>query len=421
MEALAQDDHGFMARTDAQFRAFYDWSDNLLFDGMWFTGKTRVVAAKAYWLSARWPRNCVALVRKKRVDLTETLWAEFVKEIIEPFGDIPNKYIIESNKTRLYYKLSNGSEVFGAGLDSTGEVNKLASRQYGFIGVEEATEITEHDFDVKLGRCMRLPRVPFHQLMCITNPSHPAHFLNVRFITEKWDRYNRIQGTLLPDVPESYQVRLDQLKGVDRLRYRDGLWVAQEGAVYPYDPGKHLISMADLDRFEGWDSWNRVIGVDFGVDHPCVALFFAVSPSDVYYMYKEIYMTGRSPTVNAKQLKREIDKEGIEDRTIIYSDHEAGAFMTFREQGLHMNKAIKDRLAGQGSVFALFEDDRIFFVRDALIEKDQSQLLKGLPYRTVDEFPYYVWADRQKEDMVKIKDDGMDAMRYAVHSYRWFY
>ena len=410
--------HGFMAKTLAQEQAFLDSTDNLLFDGPWYTGKTRVVAAKAYLLGDYYHNNCIALVRKKRVDLKITLWREFVKEIIEP---LPSGYIIDSNKSELYYKLYNGTEFFGAGLDSTGDVNKLASRQYGFVGVEEATEITEEDFDEKIGRCMRLPSVPFHQVMCITNPSHPAHFLNKRFILEDWDRYNRIQGTLLPNVTESYLARLDMLTGVRRLRYRDGLWVAQEGAVYPYDPSKHLINMADLERYEGWQSWDRIIGVDFGVDHPFCALFFAKSPSDDWYMYKEIYMTGRSPTVNAKQLRAEIDKEGIADRVRIYSDHEAGAFLTFQEAGLYMTKAVKDRLAGQGSVYRLFEEGRIFFIRGALLEVDQGQVLRGLPTKTVDEFPHYVWKEGGKEDMVKVKDDGMDTMRYAVHSHRWCY
>ena len=410
--------HGFTPRTLVQKQAFEDTHDNLLFDGPWYTGKTYTIAAKAYFLGARYPRNCIALVRKKRVDLVDTLWREFKEEIIEP---LPDGCVIDSNKAKLYYKLRNGSEFFGVGLDSTGEVNKLASRQYGFVGIEEGSEITEHDYDVKIGRCMRLPYVPFHQVMAATNPSHPAHFLNQRFIVNPWDGYHRIQGTLLPDVAPSYKVRLEQLIGIDKLRYKDGLWVAQEGAVYPYDPSNHLISRADLERNEGWESWNRVIGVDFGVDHPFVALFWAVSPSDVWYMYKEIYMTGRSPNQNAKQLKAEIDKEGIEGRTIIYSDHEAGAFLTFQEHGLYMNKAKKDRLDGQGSVYQLFVEDRIFFVRGALLEKDQSQDLRALPTQTVDEFPEYVWTGTTKEDMVKIKDDGMDAMRYAIHSYRWRY
>jgi len=416
-------------KTAAQREVMACTARDLLNDGPWGTGKTNVAAAKAYmmgtggmdehgnWIGG-YPGNVIALVRKKRVDLKATLWKVFIDNFIDP---LPDGYVVKSNDTDLYRKMRNGTEYWGVGLDSTLDVNKLASREYGFIAVEEASEITEDDYDVKIGRCMRLPTVPFHQVLSITNPSHPSHFLNQRFMLEQWEGYQRIQGTLLPDLPESYHARLDQLTGVRRQRYKDGLWVAQEGAVYPYDPAKHLINMADLERYEGWQNWERVIGIDFGFDHPYVALFFAVSPSDVWYMYKEIYMTGRSPTQKAKQLRAEIDGEGIADNVMIYCDHDSEVVATFEEYGLEMNKAKKERLAGQGSVYDLFEEGRIFFVRNALVETDQGQILKGLPIQTVDEFPYYVWKEGGKEDMVKVKDDGMDAMRYAVHSHRWCY
>jgi len=410
----------FIPKTAPQLEVLDCLAGNVLHDGPWGSGKTHVGAAKAYTMGELYPGNVIALVRKKRVDLKATLWKVFIDKFIDP---LPDGYVVKSNDTDLYRKLRNGTEYWGVGLDSTLDVNKLASREYGFIAIEEAVELTEQDYDEKIGRCMRLPTVPFHQVLSLCNPGHPAHFLNKRFMLNKqeWDGYQRIQAELLPDLPASYYARLEQLKGVRRFRYKDGLWVAQEGAVYPYDPAKHLINMADLERYEGWQNWERVIGIDFGFDHPYVALFFAVSPSDVWYMYKEIYMTGRSPTQKAKQLRAEIDKEGIEDNTMIYCDHDSEVVATFEEYGLGMNKAKKERLAGQGSVYDLFEEGRIFFVRNALVEADQGQILKGLPIQTVDEFPYYVWKEGGKEDMVKIKDDGMDAMRYAVHSYRWCY
>ena len=400
-------------KNDAQKAVFENASPNLLNDGPWGTGKTHCGAMKALYLAVKHDNYLVGLIRKKRVHLEATLWNKFL-------SILPKELVVKSNDTKLYRKLWNGSEIYGLGLDSEEAVNLMDSREFAFVVIEEAKEINEGIFDTKIQRCMRA-KADFRQVLCLTNPGHPAHFLNQRFIVQDLKGYKRIQGEILPDLPPDYLERIDQLTGINRDRYKLGLWVAQEGAVYPYDPSKHLISMADLERNEGWHNWNRVIGVDFGVDHPFVAVFFAVSPSDEWYMYKEIYVTGRSPNVNAKQLKAEIDKEGIEGRTMIYSDHEAGAFLTFQEHGLYMNKAKKDRLAGQGSVYQLFEEGRIFFVRGALLEKDQSQDLRGLPIQTVDEFPEYVWADTTKEDMVKIKDDGMDAMRYAVHSYRWRY
>jgi hypothetical protein len=47
------------------------------------------------------------------------------------------------------------------------------------------------------------------------------------------------------------------------------------------------------------------------------------------------------------------------------------------------------------------------------VELDPRLQMEKKPMRTVDEFSFYIWASKAKEDMIKEKDDGMDTMRYA--------
>lgn len=412
-ESKVKGEREFIAKSEAQAAAFADASPTLLFHGPWATGKTHCGAAKAYFVGRVFSNNCVALVRKKRVDLVPTLWKKFIDQVLPP------SEVIRSNDSLLYRKISNGTEFWGCGLDSTKEVTKMASREYGFIVVEEAKEITEDDFETQIMRCLRLPGVPFHQAMLLSNPDAPAHWLYGRFFLQPPAGYRQIQGQILPDLPPAYYQRLEQLTGVFRLRFKDGKWVAAEGMVYPFDPTKHLLTMEMFTDRTGLlqipADWKRVLSVDFGFDHPLICQWWAISPDDIWYLYREIYMTNRLVSDHAKDIIRFCQHDGIEPKVIC--DHDAHGAAVLRSEGVKTINAKKDRLAGQQEVYAKFEHDQIYFIVGSLVELDQRLLMNRRPTCTVEEFPTYLWANRKtKEDMVKEKDDGMDAMRYAIYT-----
>lgn len=419
----------------AQHEAMLDKSLSLLFDGPWGSGKTHLGAGKGLAVGYDIPNNCIALVRKKRVDLEATLWKWFIDKILPP------EMVIDHNDAKLFRKITNGTEFHGVGLDSDKDVNKLASREYGLIIVEEAREISEDDFDEKILRCLRKPGIPFHQVVLLTNPDSPAHWIFKRFMLKRMDGYNRIKGTTLKHLlPKSYLQRLDQLTGIYRKRYRDGEWVAAEGMVYPFDPMRHIVKSFAIPY-----SWRRVMSIDFGFDHPFVAQWYAISPSDVWYMYREIYYSNRTVRNHAQQIKRFIQWD-IENalRTLeldmqegrinnarykekrdeiefnmnpsIICDHDAEDIATLNENGLRTRPAQKDRLAGQQAVYSKVENEQLYLFDDALVEVDQRLMMEGKPIRTADEYGTYVWVSKGKEDMVKEKDDGMDCQRYAIYT-----
>lgn len=391
----------FKPKTKAQKEAMESTNENLLFNGPWGSGKTHLGAAKAYALGALYHNNCIALVRKKRVDLKTTLWKKFVDKIL------PREVVIKSNDTDLFRSILNGTEFYGIGLDSIYDINKLASREYGLIVVEEASEITEEDFDKKIIRCMRLPNVPFHQVLLLTNPAAPSHFLYKRFYMEKWGGYKKVEGLILDDLPESYYRRVNQLTGVYRQRYKEGKWVSFEGLVYPFDPAKHII-----EPFKIPSDGTRVLAIDFGFDHPLCVQWWYISSDDKWYCYRQIYHSYRTVRAHAVDIKYYCEKDGIKPEAIC--DHDAEDMATLRENGIKTIPAKKDRLAGQQVVYDKFENNQIFFFKDSLVEKDQRLMMKNLPVRTEEEFGTYIWRGKVKEDMAKEKDHGMDTMRYAI-------
>jgi phage terminase large subunit len=107
---------------------------------------------------------------------------------------------------------------------------KIMSSEYDMIYVQEATELTEEDWESLTTR-LRNGIMPYQQLMADCNPSHPQHWLKLRC-----DR----GATLLlesrhednPSITPAYIAKLDALTGVMKLRLRYGRWAAAEGMVY---------------------------------------------------------------------------------------------------------------------------------------------------------------------------------------------
>ncbi|MBU2249146.1 MAG: terminase, partial [Gammaproteobacteria bacterium] len=77
-------------------------------------------------------------------------------------------------------------------------------------------------------------------------------------------------------------------------------------------------------------------------------------------------------------------------------------------------QAVKDRLAIAGD-----GKPRIFIMRGALVEEDESLAMARKPICTEQEVVAYAWPKTTdgrpiKEQPVKVDDHGMDAMRYMV-------
>lgn len=394
--------------TAEQKLALEDVSPDLLIWGQGGSGKTHTGACKGIIAAAKYPNNIVFYIRRKKVDLRTTLWKKFTELF-------PREYIVNQNENSMIYNLRNGTEIWGLGLDSITDVNKLASTECGTAIIEEATEIEEKYFDEKIKRAVRLPRVPFHQTILLCNPSAPSHWIYNKFFMNKQEGYKEIFCKTLPPpyLPQSFYNWLNNLTGVFAQRYREGKWVGFEGLVYPFDPQRHIIP-----RFEIPKEWTKILAIDFGfaVTHPFVCQWWAISPEEKWYRYREIYMSQRTVKTHSAEIKKFCEIDKIPPQAIC--DHDAEDRATLEENGIMVTPANKDRLAGQQTVFDKFEHGQIFFLEDSLVEPDVDRQIQKLPTMTEQEFGTYIWASKGKEDMIKNKDDGMDAMRYSMHTFK---
>jgi hypothetical protein len=372
------------------------------------------------------------MVRQVRDTLSSTALRTFDKFVInEQLAAGAVRYIGSSGREPARYVYSNGSQIWVAGMDKP---SKIMSTEFDMIYVQEATELRATGWEALTTRLGRLNTMPYAQIIADCNPDAPTHWLK--------QRANSGAATMLEsrhqDNPlfyddagrrtaagEAYMAKLDRLTGVNQLRLRDGLWVAAEGVIWKsFDPARHIV-----DRFDIPAEWPRVWSVDFGMVHPFVWQAWAVAPDGQLCRYREIHMTGRIVEDHARQIIGLVrpgaewngrSKEWIGGRWIeprpqkIICDHDAEDRATLKRYlGMATTPADKRVKQGLDAVERRFRDNRLFFLRDSLVEVDQELVDGRRPKVTEEEIGGYVWDDN-KEAPVKENDDGCDTTRYVV-------
>jgi phage terminase large subunit len=399
------------------------------------TGKSRACLEKLHIMMLLNPGARGLIARKAAVTLSSTAlvtWQRFVaKEAIE-VGDVV--YYGGSAQEPASYQYKNGSVVSIGGLD---KVSKIMSAEYDVVYVQEATELTENDWESITTR-LRNWRITFQQLIADCNPQSPEHWLKQRadngktLMLESRHEDNPILFTgdgVITDKGAAYISKLDALSGVRYQRLRLGRWVAAEGVIYEDWGQVHLtdgprVTTEHVDSSGIPMSWPRYWSVDFGYTNPFVCQFWAEDGDGRLWMYREIYHTHRTVDQHAKKIldlvRNEYDS-WIEPRPrSIVCDHDAEGRATLEDCiGQSTEPAHKSVLEGIESVqrrLRLQPDGqpRLFILRSALVERDQELADAGRPTCTMEELPAYVWSSKKKEQPHKEDDHGADAMRYVV-------
>lgn len=423
------------------------------------TGKSRACLEKLHFMCLLNGGMRALILRKTQRSLSSTGLVTFREKVAkEGIQHRVLRWFGGSTQEAAGYKYTNGSFVAVGGLD---DPLKIMSSEYDLIYIQEATEVTEDDWESCTSR-LRNGVVSFQQLLADCNPSHEKHWLNQRsqrgqtrmlhsrhednpqYFELLIDEQGREQHEITPAGRAYIEGVLDKLTGVRYLRLRKGIWAAAEGVVYEdYDPAIHLI---DLPTFPPetrlcsaglpWD-WPRYWVIDFGYTNPFVLQRWAEDPDGRLYRYAEIYRTQRLVEDHARDVMAQVTREGrAEDgqagRRVwtepepeaVICDHDAEGRATFEEHtGLPTRAADKTVAEGIQDVQVRWRvaDDgkpRMFLIRDARTSVDQSLVDRALPTCTEDEIPGYAWpqdvAPDKREHPVKENDHGCDDIRYLV-------
>lgn len=435
--------HSFAPR-GAAAQLFHCREPEVLISGPAGTGKSRACLEKLHLAALLNPGMRGLIVRKTQASLAGSAldtWRKAVTVLSDGSLDRNVWYYGGSSAEPAQYRYTNGSTVLLSGMDKS---SKIMSTEFDLIYVQEATELTEEDWNALVSR-LRNGVMSFQQIMADCNPQSEYHWLyqrclagQTRMLESRHEDnpvyFEAVDVTALDtvgpqylynptDAGKAYLAKLDNLTGLARLRLRDGKWVSAEGTVYDnFDTRVHLID----EMPPGWESWSRYWAVDFGYTNPFTLQCWAEDPDGRLYLYRELYHTQRLVADLADQILNLVteEKDGqrvwIEPKpSRIICDHDAEDRATFeRALGLPTvaaKKSVSDGIQAVQQRLRVQSDGkaRLYIRRNALVKRDQALADARKPTCLREEIPSYVW-DPRKEAPVKENDHGCDAMRYMV-------
>jgi len=223
--------------------------DEVLLTGPAGTGKSLACLHKLHLCASKYDGMRGLVVRKTLSSLTGTGLVTYRQRVLHLLDGVS---FFGGNKEKpAAYQYPNGSEIVVGGMD---KASKIMSTDYDMIYVQEATELSEDDWESLTTR-LRYGVMSYQQLIADCNPDKPTHWLKQRCeIGKALELPSRHEDNpRLHDgcdwTPEGYRYLrvLDNLTGARKERLRYGRWASAEGLVYDdYDAAVHLVSMRML-------------------------------------------------------------------------------------------------------------------------------------------------------------------------------
>ena len=239
------------------------------------------------------------------------------------------------------------------------------------------------------------------RILADTNPDNPEHWLKKEYIDKSSSNIRSFHFQLDDNVflSERYRTNIKESTPSGMFYDRDikGLWVSADGVVYQdFDASKHYIRSEDLPSLSKF-----YCGVDWGYEHWGSIVVIGETDDGTAFLIEE----------HAKQ-HEEIDywveiAKGIQERygsrVPFYCDSARPEHVArFRREHIEAFDGEKARLSGVESVAKRIKQDRLFVCRDK-VNKFPGEIYQ------------YVW-DEKKGEPIKLFDDVLDALRYAIYT-----
>lgn len=292
--------------------------------------------------------------------------------------------------------------------------------------LDEVALMPESFVEQAVGRCS----VEGARFWFNCNPAGPFHWFKTGWIDRRKERRLLYLHFTMEDnnsLSEATRERYRrQHSGIFYKRYILGLWCTAEGVIYdmfsrsvhvrempplPYARDRYGHVITDGDGAPVRVTPRRFVSCDYGTQNATVFLLWELHPEDgIWYCTREYYYSGRDSK------RQKTDKEYADDldawlsgdriEKVIVDPAAASFIAELRRRGYPVRKAKNDVLDGIRFVASLLSGAKICF----------SAGCEG----TLAEFPEYIWdrkaADRGEDKPVKVRDHGMDAVRYFCYT-----
>lgn len=307
----------------------------------------------------------------------------------------------------------NSIDVFGnkvylfGGSDCKSYESVRGFTAYGAF-LNEATTLHERFVKECITRCSGTGAKIFMD----TNPENPLHFVKTDYFDKSPQYLNNGQLNIisfdfkLTDNTALDPVYVESIKastpsGVFYDRDILGLWVNAEGVVYKdFNADKHIIHKKDLPHINNNLAMVRVFaGVDWGFGHKGAIVVAGIDKDNKVYVLEEYTKEGLLIDDWVRKAKEFIERYG---KITFYADPaRTEHIVRFRKENIKCLLANNNVRGGIETVSKLLVQDRLLLVKENMMD---------LPK----EFSLYVWG--KDEQPLKINDDAIDALRYAVYS-----
>ncbi len=346
----------------------------------------------------------------------------------------PTPIVKHGGEQPIFFEYWNGSRIYMNGLDNP---NNLLSDFFDAAFVNQA-ELIPFDkwLEVTARVSERAGTMPIAFLVADCNPSSPDHWIRHQTKNGKVEYfelsfrdnpeiYNQETGELT-EIGERRVSRLQNLEGLRYKRGYEGKWESAEGLVFDkFSPDIHIIDSFELDP-----NWKRFLSVDWGFRNPSSCIWWAESPEDRLYAYKEIYKTGLTRTDLIDMIEENCDDDDYIRYAAVDSADQDGV-EHLRRARLTVKEPKKSRIGQIDAIKQRLKVDKtgepsIFFFRDRMLHPPDEDLRQEYrPLDVTDEFLSCVYDENvtytdKDEESIKGDHHGIDSTAYLLLSLEQF-
>lgn len=358
------------------------------------SGKSHFVAQKVLLKVLQYKRKLL-VVRKVGNTLKDSVWSMFLKLLYQMPQVIKNV-----NKSEYTIELINGSVILFKGFDDPEKIKSIEG--ITDIVVEEASELTEDDFD-QLNLRLRA-KSGMLQIHLMFNPVSKANWVYKRFFANGTPEDTIIVHTTYKDNPHLPQEYIDSLLRLERTNpayykiYVLGDFATLDKLVFPVKTVR-LISPEEVASLPFW------IGLDFGYTNDPTAITWGRVDNN----HRKLYITGeytKTGMTNDMIAKTLMDL-GFAKERIIADSAEQKSIAEIRRQGiLRITGAVKGPDSVKNGIDRLQRYDIIIDERCSV---------------TIEEFDNYTWIKDKKtgeyiNQPIDTFNHHIDSIRYGTQN-----
>lgn len=349
-------------------------------------------------------------VRKSDITNRDSTFAELQGAIFRMFGESWDKYWKITNNPLMIECKVNGNQIIFRGVNDDKQREKLKSITFKRgkltdVWIEEATEITQNDFEIIDDRLRgELPQGQFYQMKLTFNPVSATHWIKKNFFDIQDDNVLTHSSNYLNNrfIDEAYKKRMERRKVVDPQGYRIyglGEWGEVGGLIL----SNYVVEEFDTDM----SRFDYVVNAqDFGYNHANVILQVGFKDGEMY-VCKELYEYEK----DTAELIEQANEMGFSKQIPMYCDSaEPDRIKMWYKAGYSRARGV---VKGAGSVQA------------------QIDYLKQIPKihihtsckNTYKEITQWKWKQDPRtneylDEPVNFFDDSMACLRYAIEDIR---